>query len=165
MEKICSLWEQRIAYWELDANCVKVMITNAIEKSSDFYGGPSGKTMTIEQLHPEGLEKLKIRLANTKNTRNGSRLKQKFYTYAYNDDIENLIKTHEKLKEWEANKMEEMAKSIEEGEAVNVFIDESINHGSDYEGFGEGGYKEYCDYVKGAYEQRKMIIEYVKTHA
>lgn len=161
LERVYEVLTNRIMMWEFGGD--DFIVYNAITTHKDFFSKPTGNIQSMTDLHPEGLDALKLKVSEMDRTLKHSRFKQKFFTYVYNRNLPKLLKAHEKLKKSEEDLMMFMTERIENGEPLNIEIDDTINNKSKYSGFGEGGYKSLCDEIKTAYEQRLTIINYFQS--
>ena len=136
-------------------------MAKSVGSKAIFMGSHSGK-LTLWDDFENGILKVEEQLDELRTKLKYSRWKEKMWRYAYNGDLPNVIKYHNKMEIYERNDMEKLSELVN-GEGENFSgIRVMKFHGNDEEEKEEnntGGYMMICDEYKRRYDIGKSIIK------
>jgi len=121
----------------------------------------------IEQKHRAELEKqleLSDNMQMIKDIKSGiqcSIWKEKFYRYAFNLNLEEMNKYHNKMNKWWQERDDEASEAIREGKNIFVSVNQEINGQEDDVETKENGYLLHCKEMKASFDEREKFIEVV----
>lgn len=127
-----------------------------------FFGSHSGKLELWEDYETK-IEAIYKQLVELKTKVKYSVWKEKLWRYAYNGDLPNVIKYHDKMETYERKHMEEL-NDIVSGDTDYKGIRVMEFHGDDEEereADNTGGYMMICDEYKKRYEIGLSIIKHL----
>mgnify|MGYP003641908003 CR=1 FL=1 len=139
----------------------RIMFMTKSLENVEYIGSISGR-LTMWDDFEEKINKVEKQLDELRTKLKYSRWKEKLWRYAYNGDLPNVIKYHNKMEIYERKDMEELNELVNgEGENFNG-IRVMEFHGNDEEekeADNTGGYMMICAEYKRRYDIGKSIIK------
>jgi len=154
LERTKEKIESRLMMAKFEEMGLPITITN--------YGG---STETCKSLIEKGQTpaRLQTTIDDIDRGIRNSILKEKFYRYAFNGNLEKCRKYHKIITERWTDINEEIREKSEEGIDVLVSIDQTVNKKDIEMGQNENGYMIHCAEMKKSYEERERMIKYIST--
>jgi len=139
-----------------------MFMTKSLE-NVEYIGSHTGRLKLWDDFE-EKINKVDKQIEELKTKLKYSRWKEKLWRYAYNGDLPNVIKYHEKMEIYERKHMEELNEIIS-GEGENFqgirVMEFNGDDGEEIERDNTGGYMMICDEYKKRYEIGKSIIKHL----